>query len=78
MYIGVEIDIHRQLETLDRVLIYALTNTDGMIVDQNVDGSLLSHDLGPELLSALDISQVALVEVNVLEPSIVSELAYIV
>ena len=78
VHIGVEIDVHRQFEPLYIELSDALSQANGMVVDQNVDGALLTHDLGPQLLGALDISQISLVKVDVLESGVRGELAYII
>ena len=55
------------------MLFYPLTKADRVIIDQDVDGTVLLRDLRPQLICAFDVSQVSPVEMHALEVRIASQ-----
>ena len=67
MDVRVEIDVHGQLEGIDRNVFETFPEAACMIVDQNVNGPLLFNNTVPRLPCVLNVGEVGLVKVNPLE-----------
>ena len=67
MNIRVEVDVHCKLESLNRVLFNRLTETNSMVVNQNVNWPVVLRDISPQLLRTLNVSKISLIEMHVLE-----------
>ena len=67
VHIRVEVDVHGQLEALDRELFNSFPETHGVIINQDVHGADVLSDLRPKLLRSFNISEVCLVEMNIFE-----------
>ena len=71
--VGVEVDVHCQFESLNRMLLDGFTEANGMIINQDVNRSMVLRDLRPHLLRPLNIRKVSLVEVHVLEVTVAGQ-----
>ena len=73
MDIRVEVDVHRQFESLDRLFFNCLAEANSMVVNQDMNWPVVLRDLLPQLLRSRNISKISLVEMHVLEVHVASQ-----
>ena len=75
MDVGVKINIHSQLESIDCQVFEELTEAASVIVDQYLNGSMFLNDALPSLNCVVNVCEISLVKVNFLETSITCNLS---
>ena len=68
--IRVKVDIHRQFKSIYCQILKAFSEAASMIVNQNLDGTMLPNDAIPSLGRVLNICKISSVKVNFLETCI--------
>ena len=70
LHIRGEVDIHGEFKALNSVLINSLAYANRMVIDKDVDWTVLLRNLLEESLCACYVCQVRLIEMGVFEASI--------
>lgn len=70
LYERVKVDVHRELEALNSVLLHSLALTDSMIVNQDMNWAVFLNNAPPNFSCRLNFCQVGLIETNVFEVNV--------
>ena len=66
----IEVDVHRELEALNGVLLHSLALANSMIVNQDMNWAVFLNDEPPNFFCRLNVCQVGLIETDVFEVNV--------
>ena len=66
----IEVDVHRELEALNSVLLHSLALANSMIINQDMNWAVFLNDEPPNFFCRLNVCQVGLIETDVFEVNV--------